>query len=304
MRYLLPLILAVIYWAPAYAQQTGYAPSDGVAIYYETYGEGAPIVLINGGPGFSSEGFRTLAGKVADMGYSVTIFDQRGTGRSPLSAVNESTVTMQLMAGDMESLRETLGFEQWTLYGHSFGGMLANFYAARYPERVRAIIHSSSGGLDLALLGSSAELINRNLEPAEIDSLDRWRRLRRIPGRETEVEEKYANTLAKAYVFDQSKVAEVAERLQQGDRALNRLVWANLRRIRFNEKAALASFPAPVLIIQGKQDIIPEQLALTADRIFLNAEVLFLDRCAHYGWLDRPEAYFRAVDKFLTRVHG
>src|SRR5690606_4117847 len=46
----------------------------------------------------------------------------------------------EFAVGDLDALREALGVEQWNLYGISYGTRVAQRYAARYPERVRAMI--------------------------------------------------------------------------------------------------------------------------------------------------------------------
>ena len=285
-------------------QRSGFAPSAGVDIYYETFGEGPPVVLINGGPGFGSEGFREIAQRIAGLGYAVTRFDQRGTGRSRLPGGLADGVSMELMAEDLEALRKALGVDRWTVFGHSFGGMLANFYAARHPGRVRAMVQSSSGGIDLSLLDGAAESLSARLSAAERDSLAVYRRERGAPGQHPEADRKYAGILARAYVYDKTNVPVVAARLLEGNSELNALVWADLRRIGYNEKRRLAELAAPVLIIHGREDIVPVEIARRAHEIYPRSQLVLLERSGHYDWLDRPAAYLAAVDKFLAGVHG
>lgn len=68
------------------------------------------------------------------------------------------------------------------------------------------------------------------------------------------------------------------------------MVWEDMFRIEFDCKDELQSFDAPVLIIQGKQDIIPESLALTADSVFTNSSLVFLDQ------LDQRVEYLGAIN--------
>ncbi|MCB0663128.1 MAG: hypothetical protein KDC24_10335, partial [Saprospiraceae bacterium] len=56
-------------------------------ISYKTFGEGKPILIINGGPGMNSNGFQFMAEKIAALGYQTILFDQRGTGGSILPTV-------------------------------------------------------------------------------------------------------------------------------------------------------------------------------------------------------------------------
>ncbi len=58
-------------------------------IRYQTFGEGTPILIINGGPGMNSQGFQDVAEKISLFGFSTIIYDQRGTGNSPLEEISE-----------------------------------------------------------------------------------------------------------------------------------------------------------------------------------------------------------------------
>src|SRR4029077_10005765 len=97
-----------------------------------------------------------------------------GTGRSVLNEIDSSTITMKLMVEDLECLREHLKINTWIILGHSFGGMLASYYASVHPQHVEALILSSSGGMDLGLLASAGKNINSKLTRTESDSLAYW----------------------------------------------------------------------------------------------------------------------------------
>lgn len=94
----------------------------------------------------------------------------------------------------------------------------------------------------------------------------------------------------------------VAVRLTQGNMELNRMLWADMRRIEFDTKPELLDYKKPVLIIQGGQDVVSKELAYTADSVLANAEVVFLEQSGHYGWLDQSEKYFTTIDEFLRRL--
>ena len=110
--------------------------TKGGVIYYRSFGKGVPMLIINGGPGMNSEGFTQLAIQLSKNNRTI-LFDQRGTGRSKFTVTDSSTITMQLMAEDIENLRKKLNIDKWIILGHSFGGMMASYYAiipATYRE--------------------------------------------------------------------------------------------------------------------------------------------------------------------------
>lgn len=303
MKYYILTVFLWVFVAKLYGQTSGFADSEGVKIHYQIRGEGPPVLIMNGGPGFSSEGFAGLAEDIAELGYQSILFDQRGTGRSPLPVINDSTVTMDLMVRDIEAIREAMQIKSWAVLGHSFGGMLANYYTAKFPERVTALIHSSSGGVDLQLLQSSAQNLRERLTMSESDSLTYYRRQFEQTGNEAD-RRKMNYFLAHAYVYNKKHVPAVAERLMQGDLALNRIVWNDLIGIAYDCKIPLSKFEKPVLILQGTRDILPLSIASRANDVFPNSKLVFLDRCGHYGWLDRKKAYMDELERFLDRFAG
>ncbi|MEO6302620.1 MAG: alpha/beta fold hydrolase, partial [Bacteroidia bacterium] len=138
-------VLFLSFFVSSQAQKEGFAKCNNVATYYKTFGEGKPVLIINGGPGMNSNGFTSLAQKLSKKNKTI-IYDQRGTGRSTLEKTDSTTVTMDLMIEDIECLRKTLKINKWFILGHSFGGMLASYYATKYPDNIEGIVLSSSGG--------------------------------------------------------------------------------------------------------------------------------------------------------------
>jgi proline iminopeptidase len=270
-------------------------------IYHREFGTGDPILLINGGPGMNSEGFATLANLLAEK-HRVILFDQRGTGRSKMDTVNEHTITMDAMVNDMEDLRRQLQLKNWIVMGHSFGGMLASYYASQHPEQVKALILSSSGGIDLDLLGYVNSSINNRLTQQEYDSLQYW--AAKINGGDTSYHARISRTraLASAYLEKKEFIPVIAERLLQGNRQINELVFANMRKIKFDCSKELQSFHHPVLIIQGNQDIVKKETALKAKAVMPQADTVFIDKCSHYGWLEQKEIYVGSLLAFFYKI--
>lgn len=282
------------------AQQEYYAPSNGVNIHFTVIGKGKPILIINGGPGFSSEGFLPLAKQISALGYQTIIYDQRGTGKSTLPETNSTNITMDLMNEDIEAIRKYLKIEKWVVLGHSFGGIMANYYASHYATTIKGMIHSSSGGIDLALLGMAQQSLNKRLSQTERDSLDLYR-ASAYAGDE-EARKTYYKIFARAYVYHKQYAPIIAERLLQGNMQLNALVWQNLQLIEFDCKPTLKYFVPQVLIIQGKEDMIPVSLSEKEHEVFPNSTLVLLDECGHYGWLDQKEKYFKAIKEFMENI--
>jgi proline iminopeptidase len=136
--------------APTPARRTLYPPiepyrtgrldvGDGHELYWEQCGnpDGKPVIFLHGGPGAGcSPDHRRQFDPAL---YCITLFDQRGCGRSTPYASLEANTTWHLVA-DMEALRSMLGIERWMVYGGSWGSTLALAYAQTHPARATELV--------------------------------------------------------------------------------------------------------------------------------------------------------------------
>jgi proline iminopeptidase len=292
------LFAFLLFLVKTFAQTEGYAKNnDSSLTYYKTFGKGEPLLIINGGPGMNSNGFEDMAKTLAKSQETI-IYDQRGTGKSKLADLNSTTISMQLMADDIESLRKHLKIEKWNVLGHSFGGMLASYYAMFYPNSINKLILSSSGGLDLTLL-KGENLIEAGLNQSQKDSLNYWNDKIKKGDTTHTTRLGRGRAMAPAYVYDQKYVPVIAERLTQGNSTLNSLLWGDMQKMNFDCKNKFSNFKNPVLIIQGKQDIISKEIGEISLKAFPNSKMVLLENCKHYGWLDAKEKYFSTIETFL-----
>ncbi len=122
---------------------------DGVRLYYEEHGEGAPILCIHGA-GSSAVLWEHAVAELAGRGRTIS-YDRRGCARSGRPAgYNRTSVEEQ--AGDAVELLAALTDEPAILIGRSFGGWIALELAIRRPGRVRglALLEPDAPGLSPA----------------------------------------------------------------------------------------------------------------------------------------------------------
>ena len=133
------LILTNIFFAQEPKFKEGYIHTkDSAHLYYRIYGsQGDTILFLHGGPGGNLEtpieGYLPLAAK-----HVIIAYDQRGGGRS--ITVDSFSLTLTNHVEDIESVRQHFGITKMTIYGLSWGGTPALFYAYKYPKYVLRLI--------------------------------------------------------------------------------------------------------------------------------------------------------------------
>ena len=110
---------------------SGYAPVNGVKIWYAVFGDGEPLILLHGGLGNSNY----WGNQVPELArhYKVIVMDSRGHGRSTR---NEQPYGYDLMASDVVGLLDYLKIDKAALVGWSDGAILGLDIAMHHPERL------------------------------------------------------------------------------------------------------------------------------------------------------------------------
>ncbi|MEW2381436.1 alpha/beta hydrolase [Micromonospora sp. NPDC047707] len=117
-----------------------YADVNGINLYYETHGQGRPMILLHGGLG-SGEMFGPILPTLAG-GHQVILVDLQGHGRT---ADIDRPLDIALMADDIAALIDHLGLEQPDVVGYSLGGGVALLVAIRHPDKVGRLVSASAG---------------------------------------------------------------------------------------------------------------------------------------------------------------
>jgi pimeloyl-ACP methyl ester carboxylesterase len=109
---------------------------DGVELRYEERGEGAPVLVCQGGPNNICD---TLIADLQPLEHScrLVFHDYRGTGRS--ASAPPDTYTFEHLADDLDELRRHLGLDSVAVLAHSMGGFVALQLALRHPDACRRL---------------------------------------------------------------------------------------------------------------------------------------------------------------------
>lgn len=168
--FLLTLFLSAV----ASAQEkptTGYAPVNGLKMYYEVHGSGEPVVLLHGAFMTITNNWTGWIGELAKTRKVIAV-EMQGHGRT---ADIERDISQKNLADDVAALLDHLKIPRADLIGYSMGGGVAMQCAIRHPNKVRKVVVISSvfrrdgmakEGLD-AISKLSAEAFNGS--PIEVE---------------------------------------------------------------------------------------------------------------------------------------
>jgi pimeloyl-ACP methyl ester carboxylesterase len=136
-------LLTMLVPAVVSAQQkptTGYAPVNGLKMYYEVHGSGDPVVLLHGAFMTITNNWTGWIGELAKTRQVIAI-EMQGHGRT---ADTPRDITNENLADDVAALLEHLKIPRADLIGYSMGGGVAMQYAIRHPDKVRKVVVISS----------------------------------------------------------------------------------------------------------------------------------------------------------------
>jgi len=280
------------------ASPTSFVDASGARLaVYEDGSERDAIVLLHGGPGVPD-----YLGDVAALlakKHRVIRFDQRGTGQSICSS---GQYRLQDYVDDLEAIRRACKLETFALFGHSWGGLVAQLYATHRPERIaRLCLCNSSIGLgdDWRVMERAVMAHNRRrsgIGGFVLLGLDQLLAL--MPGRTGDraarrmmarVWRNYFNPTQTAPLPPPEWLSGVHSRPIFATRGA--ALTANASDLRGLERV-------PVLIIWGEDDIYGHTTARLAAR-YPGARVVVIPGSGHVPWLQSPVAFSRVVDDFF-----
>jgi len=120
---------------PTTSVKTGYAPVNGLKLYYEIHGTGEPLILLHGGVG-ATEMFNPILPLLSNTRRVIAV-DLQAHGRT---ADIDRPLTMEAMADDIAALIKHLGIEKADVMGYSLGGGVALRTAIQHPGAVRKLV--------------------------------------------------------------------------------------------------------------------------------------------------------------------
>jgi pimeloyl-ACP methyl ester carboxylesterase len=273
---------------------------NDIHMYYETKGEGYPLVMIYGfGGNMDAWDPRLVEG--LSKHFKLILFDHRGAGRTDES---DREYTIRLFADDTVGLMDALGISKAHIFGVSMGGMIAQELAINYPERVsRLVLCSTSSHFSpdehMSKLMSAME---RDCSLEELTNLILSFPFAIDYPRDFLTENPIAAIcLTSEFVKENPDLAKFL--LQLGAKyplSLEGVRRRNNAILRFNTQARLKNIKAPTLVLHGRKDmqIRPDQDGPSLAKAIPNPKIVIFEKSAHLLAEEMNEVA-RVITEFL-----
>ncbi|WP_336789652.1 alpha/beta fold hydrolase [Paenibacillus sp. MMO-177] len=283
-----------------------FATLNGTRIYFDVEGSGyvpngskmeaRPVLFaVHGGPGSDHSDFKPWLTPLADQ-MQIVYLDLRCNGQS--ERVDPATCTLEQLADDIEALRQYLGFDRIHLLGHSFGGMVAQVFATRYPNSLEKLL--------LICTAPSREFYPAAL--AYASNVATEEQLRVIPelfeGRIRDDAHLIAwwDVCYPLYFH----VQDLELMMETGNRPIGSLEAANYTFKHFipqyDVRPKLPALQVPVLIVGARYDwITPVSQSEEMHRLLPQSELVLFENSGHMPFIEEHEAFIQKVSGFIAK---
>jgi proline iminopeptidase len=292
--------------------EEGFVDANGVLIYYKSLGRGTPLLVVHGGPGASHDYFLPHLLPLA-RNHRVVFIDERGSGRSQ-KLEDTRLYTVENMVEDTEAVRRALGLGKVALLGHSYGGVLAQAYAFKYPASLSKLLLCSTF--------SSTKEMNRVFDrmkekmPRELrERIDKAEK-EGLFGKGKDYEKnRYSSDYMVAawgegyfpYLYGKRpdpNYDPVASGVMSWD--LYREMWGshgeyvidgNLASVEYTDR--LSTIRVPTLITAGDHDECDPSLSRVMHEKIPGSKLVIFPESGHMTFVDQPMMFLRTVEEFL-----
>lgn len=274
---------------------------NSIELYYKILGKGKTLVILHGGPGMNHTYLLPHLNILAEN-YRLIFYDQRACGHSTGNIDSES-LTVYNFVKDLEGIREAFNLDTMNLMGHSWGGFLAMSYGVTYPNKVNSLIL-----VDSALFTSEVYMKQNTNRETRMTDEDRIL-LEKVVQSEgcadgTPRVAELIKILERVNFYDRSLANSFSLTLN-GKTAKNALVINKVMRksiLDCDIHNALSRIGCPTLIIHGDYDTVPLEAAQEIHQCIAGSQLVVLQNCGHYPFIESPTEFCRAVSIFLDNL--
>jgi proline iminopeptidase len=266
---------------------------------------GTKVLALHGGPGFDHQDLESLEDFIPGAGYELYYYDQLGCGNSDRPD-DDALWTVDRYRKEVEEVRAGLGLTDFVLYGHSWGGMLAQEYAITHQKHLKAVVISDMTASIKSYVTHINEL--RKALPAEIRAvMDKYEAKGEYDAPEYQkviMEQLYRRHICRLDPWPEplnmsfTNVNEKIYNLMQGPSEFT--VTGNFKN--WDRWGDLHKIGAPTLLIVGKYGTMSEQDIRKMGRLIPKSRVAVCENGSHCCHFDDQAAYFKHLLRFLADV--
>jgi proline iminopeptidase len=283
-------------------------PVGQASLYSRVVGRGRPVIVLHGGPDFDHAYLLPELDQLADA-HCLIYYDQRGRGSSAQN-VRPEEVTLASDVDDLDTVRQHFRLDAPTLLGPSWGALLALEYALRHPARVSRLVLMNPAPVSASQL---ARLRTSYLAQLGSD-MDRQREITASkaykegdPDAATERYRIHFKFALRRPVDYEKLMARMAARFHaQGmdgivkARAIeHRLYRDTWQAPGYDLLPQLHGLRIPTLVIAGRHDIIPPEIAQQTAHAIPGATLVSIEDCGHFAYLECGAEVRHALNDFF-----
>lgn len=296
-------------------------------VFTEKIGDGKiKLLLLHGGPANSHEYFENFPNYLLKEGFTIYFYDQLGSYYS--DQPDDSTIwNISRFVEEVEEVRKGLNLDQFFLLGHSWGGMLAELYAAKYQQHLKGLILSNVPSF--SFLNNDTVVFHHYLDSLNKEIASETKALPQLSKYKSEWLDSISLGLAIADTIIYNELKTLYGSLS--DSVENRKVFyhktgpepepllrnvshinrAGRDKYKFREKTfnpdymkVIESIKVPTLIIGGKYDFTMQSYYAQMKNRMGKAKcsIYTCPNGAHFDMWDDSENYFRELIRFVKEV--
>ena len=273
---------------------------NGVKIHYRIIGAGKPILLLSGGPGFSLDYMSPIADLLSNS-FQCILLDQRGTGKSIVPIYDTNSINISATLEDIEFLRKHLGYEEWIVLGHSYGGLLASKYASDYPSSVSSLLLVETVGFNTSLWDYFGDNLWSRLLPSDKELAEYWTDSIIVANDFNRAMFEYQKAIMPAYFYDRKNSLLYTQKMKPEDWNIDvwKFIWRDMMKLDLSEISR--RYDKPVLVLHGRQDPVGELIPYVVSQTYPNSKLVFIEKAGHLPWLEQPEIFTKDIIFFLSK---
>lgn len=275
---------------------------NGVNHFFRTIGEGEPILVLHGGPGLFSDYLIPSFEKLAENNKYI-FYDQRGSGKTDFPK-DTSTIAIENFVEDVEAIRKHFKIEKLTITGHSWGGLLALYYAKKYPENLAKLILVAPGPANSEFYEKTLTNMQQKRKEEDTKELVRLMMSKAFENREPET---FKNAIVlgdKVNFYNQENAKKMYDLVVFNKESASKMLHTNslLERNFFNYNIVegLEVVTHQTLIIIGDMDNVPFASNQTLQENIVNARIEVIKETSHYPFFEDNKSFTRKVKDFLN----